>query len=81
MPAQPALPTRYAWADVHMLAKPLAIKEYKAAWEAVLYRVQGKIRLYRVVQILNVFGQKPHGEVYDKLELFPGTVHHGKGLV
>ena len=43
MPAQPALPARYAWVDAYMLAKPLAIKEYKVAWEAVLYRVCGKI--------------------------------------
>ena len=38
-----ALPGKCLWMDSYMLSKPGAVKEVKESWEAVLYRVRGKI--------------------------------------
>ena len=38
-----AWPQRYRWLRDHALAKPEAEQEYKESWDALLYRVHGKI--------------------------------------
>ena len=38
-----AWPARYVWLHEHALAKPEAVLEYKANWDAILYRLHGKI--------------------------------------
>lgn len=43
MPVFPQFPPHYAWVDAYLVALPGAVKEHKDSWEAVLYRLHGKI--------------------------------------
>lgn len=43
MKSRIAWPPRYRWLHEYALAKPEAELEYKEAWDAMLYRVYGKI--------------------------------------
>ena len=38
-----AWPAAYRWLEDYALAKPLAEREYKESWDALLYRIHGKI--------------------------------------
>lgn len=43
MPKRIAWPGRYRWLHDYALEKPGAVLEYKESWDAMLYRLQGKI--------------------------------------
>ena len=43
MPKTITWPARYRWLHEYALAKPDAVMEYKESWDAILYRLHGKI--------------------------------------